>query len=137
MNARQFLYESPIPWLCQGYTVELAQLRTEPGALAKLNEVIAQKQKLCTKIYKHQAVKIPGKPPTVKSDAELQQHLFEIQEKLQRQNLALVLYIKDANGFHEPTEEAIAFCDGGTGDGGVLSTYKHRLINPTKQNQTF
>lgn len=74
---------------------------TEPGAIA---------QKLCNKIYKHQAVKIPGKPPTVKSDAELQQHLFEIQDKLQRPNLALVLYIKDANGFHEPTEEAIAFC---------------------------
>jgi hypothetical protein len=81
---------------------------TEQGALAKLNEVIAQK--LCTKIYKHQAVKIPGKPPTVKSDAELQQHLFEIQEKLQRPNLALVFYMKDANGFHEPIEEAIAFC---------------------------
>ncbi|MEG5066339.1 hypothetical protein QUB33_22240 [Microcoleus sp. B3-A4] len=74
---------------------------TEQGAIA---------QKLCNKIYKHQAVKIPGKPPTVKSDAELQQHLFEIQDKLQRPNLALVLYIKDANGFHEPTEEAIAFC---------------------------
>lgn len=74
---------------------------TEEGAIA---------QKLCTKIYKHQAVKIPGKPPTVKSDAELQQHLFEIQEKLQRLNLALVLYIKDTNGFHEPIEEAIAFC---------------------------
>ncbi len=74
---------------------------TEQGAIA---------QKLCTKIYKHQTVKIPGKPPTVKSDAELQQHLFEIQEKLQRPNLALVLYIKDTNGFHEPTEEAIAFC---------------------------
>jgi len=29
---------------------------------------------------------------------------------LQRPNLALVLYIKDTNGFHEPTEEAIAFC---------------------------
>jgi hypothetical protein len=28
----------------------------------------------------------------------------------QRPNLALVLYIKDTNGFHEPTEEAIAFC---------------------------
>jgi hypothetical protein len=56
------------------------------------------------------AVKIPGKPPTIKSDAELQQHLFEIQDKLQRPNLALVLYIKDANSFHEPTEEAIAFC---------------------------
>jgi hypothetical protein len=74
---------------------------TEQGAIA---------QKLCNKIYKHQAVKIPGKPPTVKSDAELQQHLFEIQDKLQRPNLALVLYIKDANGFHEPTEGAIAFC---------------------------
>jgi hypothetical protein len=36
----------------------------EQGALAKLNEVITQK--LCNKIYKHQAVKIPGKPPTVK-----------------------------------------------------------------------
>ena len=71
-------------------------------------EAIAQK--LCNKIYKHHAVKIPGKPPTVKSDAELQQHLFEIQDKLQRPNLALVLYIKDTNGFHEPTEEAIAFC---------------------------
>jgi HEAT repeat protein len=67
-------------------------------------------QKLCNKIYKHHAVKIPGKPPTVKSDAELQQHLFEIQEKLQRPNLAFVLYIKDTNGFHEPIEEAIAFC---------------------------
>jgi hypothetical protein len=74
---------------------------TEPGAIA---------QKLCTKIYKHQAVKIPGKPPTARNDAELQQHLFEIQETLQRPNLALVLYIKDTNGFHEPTEEAIAFC---------------------------
>jgi HEAT repeat protein len=74
---------------------------TEQGAIA---------QKLCNKIYKHQAVKIPGKPPTVKSDAELQQHLFEIQDKLQRPNLAFVLYIKDANGFHKPTEEAIAFC---------------------------
>ncbi len=68
------------------------------------------RQKLCTKIYKHQAVKIPGKPATVRNDAELQQHLFDIQEKLQRPNVALVLYIKDANGFHEPTEEAIAFC---------------------------
>ncbi|MBD1930295.1 MULTISPECIES: HEAT repeat domain-containing protein [Cyanophyceae] len=74
---------------------------TEQGAIA---------QKLCNKIYKHHAVKIPGKPPTVTSDAELQQHLFEIQDKLQRPNLALVLYIKDTNGFHEPTEEAIAFC---------------------------
>ena len=71
-------------------------------------EAIAQK--ICTKIYKHHAVQIPGKPPTVKNDAELQQHLFEIQDKLQRPNLALVLYIKDTNGFHEPTEEAIAFC---------------------------
>ncbi len=68
------------------------------------------RQKLCTKIYKHPVVKILGKPPTVKSDAELQQHLFEIQDKLQRPNLALVLYIKDTNGFHEPTGEAIAFC---------------------------
>jgi HEAT repeat protein len=74
---------------------------TEPGAIA---------QKLCNKIYKHHAVKIPGKPPTAKSDAELQQHLFEIQETLQRPNLALVFYMKDANGFHEPTEEAITFC---------------------------
>ena len=68
------------------------------------------RQKLCTKIYKHPVVKILEKPPTVKSDAELQQHLFEIQDKLQRPKLALVLYIKDTNGFHEPTEEAIAFC---------------------------
>ncbi len=68
------------------------------------------RQKLCNKIYKYHAVKIPGKPPTVKNDAELQQHLFEIQDKLQRPNLALVLYIKDTNGFHKPTEEAIAFC---------------------------
>jgi hypothetical protein len=71
---------------------------------------VTGRQKLCTKIYKHQAVKIPGKPPTVKNDAELQQHLFEIQDKLQRPNLAFVLYIKDTNGFHEPIEEAIAFC---------------------------
>lgn len=71
-------------------------------------EAIAQK--LCNKIYKHQAVEIPGKPPTVRNDAELQQHLFEIQEKLQHLNLALVLYIKDANDFHEPTEEASTFC---------------------------
>ncbi|WP_333341508.1 NACHT C-terminal alpha/beta 1 domain-containing protein [Microcoleus sp. BROC3] len=74
---------------------------TEQGAIA---------QKICTKIYKHHAVQIPGKPPTVKNDAELQQHLFEIQDKLQRPNLALVLYVKDTKGFHEPTEEAIAFC---------------------------
>jgi HEAT repeat protein len=79
-------------------------------SLKEETEQAAIAQKLCTKIYKHQAVKIPGKPPTVKSDAELQQHLFEIQEKLQRPNLALVLYIKDTNGLHEPTEEAIAFC---------------------------
>ncbi|MBD2014306.1 HEAT repeat domain-containing protein [Microcoleus sp. FACHB-53] len=79
-------------------------------SLKEETEQAAIAQKVCTKIYKHQAVKISGKPPTVKSDAELQQHLFEIQEKLQRKNLALVLYIKDANGFHEPTEEAIAFC---------------------------
>ena len=79
-------------------------------SLKEETEQAAIAQKVCTKIYKHHAVKIPGKPPTVKSDAELQQHLFEIQDKLQRPNLALVLYIKDANGFHEPTEEAIAFC---------------------------
>jgi HEAT repeat protein len=79
-------------------------------SLKEETEQAAIAQKLCNKIYKHQVVKIPGKPPTAKNDAELQQHLFEIQEKLQRPNLALVLYIKDTNGFHEPTEEAIAFC---------------------------
>ena len=63
---------------------------TEQGAIA---------QKLCTKIYKHHAVKIPGKPPTVKNDAELQQHLFEIQDKLQRPNLALFCTLKTLTVF--------------------------------------
>jgi hypothetical protein len=110
---------SPEAQILEVQNIDFKQLQptdyTHPLAINILSlkeetEQAAMAQKLCTKIYKHHAVKIPGKPPTVRNDAELQQHLFEIQENLQRPNLAFVLYIKDANGFHEPTEEAIAFC---------------------------
>ncbi len=55
-------------------------------------------------------VDIPGEFPDTFNARQLKKCLFPIKDKLQRPNLALVLYIKDANGFHEPTEEAIAFC---------------------------
>jgi hypothetical protein len=64
---------------------------------------------LSTKIYKHPQVNIPGKPPTVRNAAELQQHLFTIQEQLQKPKLALILCIQnDAGIFQEPTPEALA-----------------------------
>jgi hypothetical protein len=65
---------------------------------------------LSTKIYKHPQVNIPGKPPTVRNAAELQQHLFTIQEQLQKPKLALILCIQNHVGiFQEPTPEAISF----------------------------
>lgn len=65
---------------------------------------------LSTKIYKHPQVNIPGKPPTVRNAAELQQHLFKIQEQLQKPKLALILCIQNRVGiFQEPTPEAISF----------------------------
>lgn len=65
---------------------------------------------LSTKIYKHPQVNIPGKPPTVRNVAELQQHLFTIKEQLQKPKLALILCIQNHVGiFQEPTPEAISF----------------------------
>lgn len=64
---------------------------------------------LSTKIYKHPQVNLPGKPPTVRNVAELQQHLFTIQEQLQKPKLALILCIQNDVGiFQEPTPEALA-----------------------------
>ena len=64
---------------------------------------------LSTKIYKHPQVNIPGKPPTIRNAAELQQHLFTIQEQLQKPKLALILCIQNEVGiFQEPTPEALA-----------------------------
>ncbi|WP_052345073.1 NACHT domain-containing protein [Planktothrix rubescens] len=64
---------------------------------------------LSTKIYKHPQVNIPGKPPTVRNAAELQQHLFTIREQLQKSKLALILCIQNDVGiYQEPTPEALA-----------------------------
>ena len=84
-------------------TINLLSLKGETD-----KEEIAQE--LCIKIYKHPDVDIPGEPPETFNARQLKKRLFPIKDKLQRPNLAFVLYIKDANGFHEPTKEAIAFC---------------------------
>jgi HEAT repeat protein/energy-coupling factor transporter ATP-binding protein EcfA2 len=84
-------------------TINLLSLQGETD-----KEEIAQE--LCIQIYKHPDVDIPGEPPDTFNARQLKKRLFPIKAKLQGPNLALVLYIKDANGFHEPTEEAIAFC---------------------------
>jgi hypothetical protein len=84
-------------------TINLLSLKGETD-----KEEIAQE--LCIQIDKHPDVDIPGEPPDTFNARQLKKRLFPIKDKLQRPNLALVLYIKDTNGFHEPTEEAIAFC---------------------------
>jgi hypothetical protein len=64
---------------------------------------------LSTKIYKHPQVNISGKPPTVRNAAELQQHLFTIQDELKKSKLALILCIQNDVGiYQEPTPEALA-----------------------------
>jgi hypothetical protein len=75
------------------------KLETNTSALAKLNEVIAQK--LCTKIYRKAGY---SEIPTVNDTAQLQQYIPRIQEKLQKQNLALILH------GCEPNEHLINFC---------------------------
>jgi len=75
------------------------KLETNTSALAKLNEVIAQK--LCTKIYHKSGY---FEIPTASDAAQLQQYIPRIQEKLQKQNLALILH------GCEPNEHLINFC---------------------------